>query len=723
MISVNHKALERPPQDMVSQGQRDQGGPRHRRPGHPQRRDAVGGQAKASYIPAKQQWDDRLLTQMTCHPSRPRHRRGQRQRRVQDRPQQRRPVPGHPQGLRTDPGRHREVHAGTGSTLPVPVVMQPERRRYPRGAPDASDFSALITKILRPRRSRASSCPRTRSTRRSRSSKTAQDFLNEHGLQEDERAEGTVRHLAARPDDEPAAPPGLRDHGALARQRGHRSRPVRRRHRRGGRRRMTTTDGDIGGELLLTGADHPATQHHLNDYDRPTASRGSTTGVNNVRVTRRSGCAPDRRCRLDAAIDDELEQWTERPRSAPRGGRGADRRRRPRSAENLGQEDRRRVPSQAFKAVGEKVTDRADDIQDIHQRCSTPYRTRSAPDRGRRDGRRPARQAEFPPSKPGDDETDEMHNLKVYVGPDEPLQLVVDRPRDAVPEHADKVETAWQDAIAVMEKVPDDQTGGGGPGGGSGAGTGPIIPAGGTPARRRPRRPPPRPRPRAAARAPRPPSTPTPPHDTDAARRPRRRRRRRRLRRTSRRRPRSRRVAVPRTGDAVPPSHRRPRPVPRRPGLRPRRRSSPTGGVAPTPRPSRGSLSGMRRGRRGRCRHPRRHRGRGCGAAGVGAGASGGLRSGGVLGASGTHGRLGARHPRQAGGAWRAWPAALPRAGTGRGGSRGSAGAARCRRRRRRSVRAAARTRTRRSEAPTVELFDEDRDWIDDEGASSGVID
>ena len=44
-------------------------------------------------------------------------------------------------------------------------------------------------------------------------------------------------------------------------------------------------------------------------------------------------------------------------------------------------------------------------------------------------------------------------------------------------EHADKVETAWQDAIAVMEKIPDDQTSsGGGGGGGGGGGTGPIMP-------------------------------------------------------------------------------------------------------------------------------------------------------------------------------------------------------------------------------------------------------
>jgi AcrR family transcriptional regulator len=60
--------------------------------------------------------------------------------------------------------------------------------------------------------------------------------------------------------------------------------------------------------------------------------------------------------------------------------------------------------------------------------------------------------------------------------------------------------------------------------------------------------------------------------------------------------------------------------------------------------------------------------------------------------------------------------------GTGRGGSRGAAG-------RRGAGGAGAggvgrgKDKDKKRKAPTVELFDEDRDWIDDEGASSGVID
>ena len=143
--------------------------------------------------------------------------------------------------------------------------------------------------------------------------------------------------------------------------------------------------------------------------------------------------------------------------------------------------------------------------------------------------------------------------------------------------------------------------------------------------------------------------------------------------------------------------------------------------MAPTPAVSPGSLSGMAvggvagAGILGGI-------GAGLRAAGV-AGASGGLRSGGVARRHRTHGRLGARHPGQRGRPRRdggrrglgrhrtrrvprdpragAVPAARAPAGGGRGKDKDK----------------------KKRKPATVELFDEDRDWIDDEGASSGVID
>ena len=229
---------------------------------------------------------------------------------------------------------------------------------------------------------------------------------------------------------------------------------------------------------------------------------------------------------------------------------------------------------EAFKAVGQKVSDRADDIEAIHtalQHAVTVTRNAQTAvqemDGDQRD------KPEFPPSKPGDDETDEMHNLKVYSGQMNLYNSWATARETQSQQHADKVETAWKDAIAVMEKVPDDQVGGGGSGGGGGGGDRSDH-ADAAPRRRTPTTTPTTPdrrRPGCRGSAP---STRTP---TDRRRRrppdahadPVRRLPRRP--RTSRRRPRSRRVTaghVPPTPYHPRPHRRRPRPVPGRHAVR-----------------------------------------------------------------------------------------------------------------------------------------------------------
>ena len=422
--------------------------------------------------------------------------------------------------------------------------------------------------------------------------------------------------------------------------------------------------------------------------------------------------------RLDAAIDGELSEWLNAKKKLREVGEALIAVSTPVS-ENLPEQT---VTSalEAFKAVGEKVSDRADDIEAIHsalQHAVTVTRNAQTAvqemDGDQRD------KPEFPPSKPGDDETDEMHDLKVYSGQMNLYNSWSTARETQSQQHADKVETAWKDAIAVMEKVPDDQTGGGGPGGGGGTGTGPIIPTrhhaddphddADDAGRRRldagdhHRSPAPHPDadPDTDAHADaRPDSHADPAHpDADAG-------------------PAGR---EPRAGDAVPPEPpRRTGPVPGRHALRPRRSLCPPVGWRRR-RPSRPARSAAWPSVAWPVRASSAASERGC-ARPAWPARSGGLRSGGVLGASGrtagsARGTLGTAGGRgtMAGGA--------ASGGTGRGGSRGSAG-----RRGAGGVGAGGAGRgkdkdKKKRKPATVELFDEDRDWIDDEGASSGVID
>ena len=418
---------------------------------------------------------------------------------------------------------------------------------------------------------------------------------------------------------------------------------------------------------------------------------------------------------LDAAIDAELDQWKNARDRLHDVGAALIAVSTPVS-ENLGKETVKSA-LESFKAVGQKVNERADDIQEIHQALQHAVTvTRQAQTAvSEMDGdQRDKPQYE---SEPPTDDADEMHDLKVYMGQMKLFNAWADAREQKSQEHADKVETAWQEAIAVMAEDPrrpglrwrwrgwrrrwhhgPDHAGGPGyaahrrrPGGQRSPTT-----SGWTSRRSTPRRHPLPPR----RRPPTPTPTPAPPTPHFPTPTP----------------------VPPGGGGYVPTPYVPGAGYDPYPGGTPGTLGTPSlGDLAPTLAIAPGSLSGYAVG----------------GAAGIGvlggisaglraaglmgsSGTSGGLRTGGVLGATGrtagsARGSLGARSGTMAGGA-------VTGRGTGGKGARGAAGA------RVGGVAGAAGGRgkdkdKKKRKPPTVELFDDDSDWIDDEGASKGVID
>jgi len=128
------------------------------------------------------------------------------------------------------------------------------------------DFSTLITKIADAAKSEGIELSQEEIDRAVTKLAAAQDFLNEHGLQEDQGAEGRfgssplgrtmgqqhrrVYGIMARSLDSVATDLGQFAHGIDT-----------------AARAVTTTDGDIGGEMLLRALTIQANNTHLNDYD------------------------------------------------------------------------------------------------------------------------------------------------------------------------------------------------------------------------------------------------------------------------------------------------------------------------------------------------------------------------------------------------------------------------------------------------------------------------
>jgi len=129
------------------------------------------------------------------------------------------------------------------------------------------DFSAIITKIADAAKKDGIELSQDEIDKAVSKLKTAQDFLNEHGLQEDEKAEG---RFGTSPLGQTMSEQHRRVYGIMARSLDNVSQDL-------GQfadgidtaaKRITTTDGDIGDELLLKALTIQASSTHLNDYDR-----------------------------------------------------------------------------------------------------------------------------------------------------------------------------------------------------------------------------------------------------------------------------------------------------------------------------------------------------------------------------------------------------------------------------------------------------------------------
>ncbi len=129
------------------------------------------------------------------------------------------------------------------------------------------DFSALITKIAAAAEKDGIELSQEEIDKAVKKLKTAQDFLNQHGLQEDEGAEG---RFGTSPLGQTMSEQHRRVYGIMARSLDNVSQDL-------GQfaegidtaaRRITTTDGDVGDELLLKALTIQANNTHLNNYDR-----------------------------------------------------------------------------------------------------------------------------------------------------------------------------------------------------------------------------------------------------------------------------------------------------------------------------------------------------------------------------------------------------------------------------------------------------------------------
>jgi hypothetical protein len=128
------------------------------------------------------------------------------------------------------------------------------------------DFSALITTIAAAAKTEGIELSQDEIDKAVKKLAAAQDFLNEHGLQEDEQAEGG---FGTSPLGRTMSQQHRRVYGIMARSLDNVATEL-------GQfatgidtaaRSVTTTDDDIGGELLLRALTLQANNTDLNDYD------------------------------------------------------------------------------------------------------------------------------------------------------------------------------------------------------------------------------------------------------------------------------------------------------------------------------------------------------------------------------------------------------------------------------------------------------------------------
>jgi hypothetical protein len=127
------------------------------------------------------------------------------------------------------------------------------------------DFGALITKIAAAAKTEGIELSQEEIDKAVKKLSAAQDFLNEHGLQESEGAEGK---FGSSPLGQTMSHQHRRVYGIMARSLDNVATDL-------GQfatgidtaaRSVTTTDGDIGGELLLRALTIQANNTDLNDY-------------------------------------------------------------------------------------------------------------------------------------------------------------------------------------------------------------------------------------------------------------------------------------------------------------------------------------------------------------------------------------------------------------------------------------------------------------------------
>jgi hypothetical protein len=128
------------------------------------------------------------------------------------------------------------------------------------------DFSALITKIAAAAKTEGIELSQDEIDKAVKKLAAAQDFLNEHGLQEDEQAEG---RFGTSPLGQTMSQQHRRVYGIMARSLDNVSQDL-------GQfadgidtaaKRITSTDGTIGDEMLLKALTIQAHNTHLNTYD------------------------------------------------------------------------------------------------------------------------------------------------------------------------------------------------------------------------------------------------------------------------------------------------------------------------------------------------------------------------------------------------------------------------------------------------------------------------
>ena len=127
------------------------------------------------------------------------------------------------------------------------------------------DFSVLITKIADAAKSEGIELSQEEIDKAVKKLKAAQDFLDAHGLQEDDGAEG---RFGTSPLGQTVSEQHRRVYGIMARSLDNVATDL------GAfatgidtaAKRITTTDGDVGDELLLKALTIQANNSHLNDY-------------------------------------------------------------------------------------------------------------------------------------------------------------------------------------------------------------------------------------------------------------------------------------------------------------------------------------------------------------------------------------------------------------------------------------------------------------------------